>query len=944
MSSAEGKPRAQTWLLARLLKGVAWLAVRFPRALVALALIGVAVSLYLSSNRLSYHTSRAALLDQREEYHRRWLKYVEEFGEKEDVVVVVQGDRRETIIPVLNEIVQEISRQPKYFQAVLHEIDLTKLRDKGLHYLSAQELRTIEGFLDDVEPIVRGGWAWLSPGTMATGMYARLQAVKQPEQMQQAMAAAQVKLAQMAESLLTALSKPGAYKSPWPEMCGSAAPLEGLTSQRLLTENGRTGLVLLKLAQDDPQSFLQNREGIEALQAVVQRIRGRHAQVKVGLTGLPIMEYDEMRCSQSSMTVATVLSFAGVFLVLVAGFGGIRHSLMAMGALFLGLIWSLGYTALAVGHLNILSSAFGAVLTGLGINYGIYFVARYLQLRTAHHSVEDALVGTATSVGPGITVSALSSAIAFFMAAFTEFTGVAELGLIAGGGIVLCWWAAMSVLPAVIRVADVNRPDHELPTPLDFHLWIKPLLVRPRLVLTVTLLGTGLVALGMTRLNYDYNLLHLQPANLESVELEQKLLTETKDSAYFALSLAKTPEEVAARKAQFLQLPTVERVDEIATRFPTGSAEKRPIIERIRQRLAGLPDRPDQIPVVSAAELGQMLSAVQPLMAANLQMANFQRQLQEVRSLLGQLPTDQYYSRLTDYQQRVAADLLGRLHLLRSVANPEPPQWSDLPQGLTSRFIGKNGTHLLRIYVKGDLWDIANMRQFVSQVRSVDPEATGDLFQIYEASQQMIRSYEEAAIYALLIILPVVFLNFRSLSATLLAVLPLFLGMLQTFGLMGILDIPLNAANMIGLSLMLGMGMENGVLIVQDYLTQRGSYRMSASTGVAVVLNTLTTMVGFAVLIVADHRGLQSLGRMLTIGMSCCLFSSLAVLPALLVWLTRNRKAVELTPTRNPQSLRPALGSPLSGGPSRRFETAHPSLSPNLIVPRKTPHPSRGLK
>jgi uncharacterized membrane protein YdfJ with MMPL/SSD domain len=331
-----------------------------------------------------------------------------------------------------------------------------------------------------------------------------------------------------------------------------------------------------------------------------------------------------------------------------------------------------------------------------------------------------------------------------------------------------------------------------------------------------------------------------------------------------------------------------------------------------------------------------MLTAIQPLMAANLQMATFQRQFQEVRSLLGQLPPAEYYARLSEYQQRVAGDLLGRLHVLRSVANPEPPSLSDLPEGLVTRFVGRSGVHLLRIYVKGDIWDIKNMEQFVAQVRSVDPDVTGNPLQIYEASLQMRRSYEQAAVYALCMILPVVFLNFGSLGSTLLAILPLALGMLQMLGLMGILDIPLNSANMIGLSLMLGMGMENGVLITQDYLSQRGPYRMGASTGVAVMLNTLTTMVGFAVLIIADHRGLQSLGRVLTIGMSCCLFSSLIILPTLLVWLTRNRLPEDFSgePLRKPEA-RPVAEPTFAADTQRRFDTTHSLPAPGYIIPRR---------
>ena len=128
-------------------------------------------------------------------------------------MVVVQGESREAIIPALDAVVRETSAQPKHFQAVLHEIDLTKLREKGLYYLSPDELRTIEGFLNDVEPIIRGGWQWLSPGAMATGILqqARPEQLQQagPEQLRQSMAAAQVKVAEIAESLLTALARRG---------------------------------------------------------------------------------------------------------------------------------------------------------------------------------------------------------------------------------------------------------------------------------------------------------------------------------------------------------------------------------------------------------------------------------------------------------------------------------------------------------------------------------------------------------------------------------------------------------------------------------------------------------------------------------------------------------------------------------------------------------------
>ncbi len=248
------------------------------------------------------------------------------------------------------------------------------------------------------------------------------------------------------------------------------------------------------------------------------------------------------------------------------------------------------------------------------------------------------------------------------------------------------------------------------------------------------------------------------------MELEEKLTSQAKESAYFALSMAKTPEEAAARKAQFLRLPTVERVDEIATRFPANVEEKRPIIERIRNCLAGLPERPPIIPVASPTELGQMLSAVRPLMPPTCKWPSSSGSCRRFAACWASCRRRNTTPGSPTISSAWPADLLGRLHLLRSVANPEPPQLSDLPAGLVSRFVGRNGSHLLRIYVKGDFWDTENMRQFVAQVRSVDPDVTGNPVQIYEASGQMRRSFEHAALYALAAILPVVFLNFGSLG------------------------------------------------------------------------------------------------------------------------------------------------------------------------------------
>ncbi len=243
------------------------------------------------------------------------------------------------------------------------------------------------------------------------------------------------------------------------------------------------------------------------------------------------------------------------------------------------------------------------------------------------------------------------------------------------------------------------------------------------------------------------------------------------------------------------------------------------------------------------------------------------------------------------FSKRMAEELLARLHALRGGQSRTAAPWPTCPRAWCARFVSPGGKHLMKVYSRSDIWDMSKMEQFVRDVRNVDPQATGNPLQVYEASLQMKRSYEEAACYAMAIILPVVFLEFLSIRHTLLALLPLGLGILQMFGLMGLLDIPLNPANMIVMPLILGVGIDAGVHVVHDFCSQRGRYRINASTASAVVINTVTNMAGFGSLMIASHRGLQSLGRVLTLGLACCLFTSLVMLPALLTLLSKKGNA-----------------------------------------------------
>jgi predicted RND superfamily exporter protein len=449
----------------------------------------------------------------------------------------------------------------------------------------------------------------------------------------------------------------------------------------------------------------------------------------------------------------------------------------------------------------------------------------------------------------------------------------------------LCCLAELFVLPAVVALVDRSRLGRRIPEPVPVHAWLGPVFRHPRIVILAAVACTMAMAGGLHELGYDHNLLNMQAEGLESVAVEKKLLEECDQSVWYALSIADSREQLLERKAKLVALPGVERVDEIASLLPVDEELKRPLIESIRSRLATLPERPPEIPVDRLDSLGETLAWAQAEASKRPGGLRTAWHLERARDSLRRKGPEECYSAVATFQQRAAGDLLSRLHALAGIANPEPPALADLPPSLVERFVGSSGRHLLKIYGRGDIWNFESLEKFVRDVRSVDPRATGNPLQAYEASLEMKRSYEQAGLYSLIVILAVLWLDFGTIRHALLAALPLAIGMLQTLGLMGLVGIDLNPANLIGIPLILGIAVDYGVHLVHDALERPGPYRISASTANSVLVDALTTILGFGALMVASHRGLESLGRVLTLGVTTCTLTSLVFLPALLALL-----------------------------------------------------------
>jgi len=392
---------------------------------------------------------------------------------------------------------------------------------------------------------------------------------------------------------------------------------------------------------------------------------------------------------------------------------------------------------------------------------------------------------------------------------------------------------------------------------------------------------------------YDHNLLHLQAAGLDSVKWELTLIEHTAGASWHALSYTTSPEEALAVRARYEELPEVSRVVEVASLVPRDQDYKIGLLRDIQSRLRNLPEAGSDLRHALPSgrdlktELTCLICQLQPLADSCPQplLSDLRRSLAALHGHLGDFANAAgAEEHLQDFEDKMVADLASDLRQLRDVSKPMKITLADLPPALRERYIGRTGKWLLQVYGKESLWDFQPLEHFVRQIQTVDPEATGKPFGTVEGLRSMKNGFLWAGLYALCAIVVVLVNDFRNLAYTCVALAPLGMGVTLALGIMGMVGLPLNPANMIALPLILGVGVDNGVHVLHDFLAvkREGRRILSRAIGRGVLVKALTAMIGFGTLMISSQRGLAGLGLCLTLGMACCMLTALVFLPAVL--------------------------------------------------------------
>ncbi|HVP80751.1 MAG TPA: MMPL family transporter [Thermodesulfobacteriota bacterium] len=873
---------------------------------VALAL-GVLSILYTVAN-LGFLTSQSELISPND----RLMKLSEEmdpFDDLDTLVVAVENHDPSRSLKFLHTLVPFLEADRAHYDQVFFRVDPKSFRRWALLYLGVKDFLTLRDSLQEHHDFIQG----IIQSPTLTNFFSQINQKMTSKMVDELFTGFLEEkstgganeprdldfLIQVLREMKQWLDGKASPTSPWESFFTKKSWAVTSEEGYFWTEN-KHYLVLLITPRKIGKGFSRGQESLKALRNTIARVQADYPGIRVGVTGPAALNQDEMGVALKDMSLATFFSLAGLTILLVLFWRGFRRPLLEITQLLVALSLTFGLTTLFIGHLNILSVSFAPMLLGLGIDYGVHWVSRYREeYETRGAPKKEALRATMRQLGPGILLAGLSAALSFFPLVLTGFRGLMELGIICSIGLMTATIMTLCLLPALILMFDKEKSTAILPLSSGF---VKPLLQFTRkqalLVLVIACLGSIFSCWGASRIKFDLNMLRLQSRGSESVKWEKKLIEDSKlhsmQGAVFARSL-----EEAEKKTKALEtLPSVSRVESVANLLPPDQEEKARLLREMKPLLAGV--HPFQISnrAVNPSELIEILGRIRFKMldsgwevspAVKLQMMEARTLIGDLRQRFRSMDKSHLLDRLQAFEAALIRDLNDKLDLLLANINAPPMRIEDLPKPLLQRFVSKNGLYLIRVFPAHNIWEPEFLGKFVHDLIAADPDAIGDPVTLYVFTKAFRDACILAALYAVLFIFLFLLLTFRNIVSALLAMMPLAVGTVWTFGVMDGLGVDLNLANSIFLPLVVGAGVEYGIIIVQRWRQREAGVVLPSSTGQGVILAGLTTTVGFGSLILSSHRGLYSLGLLTMIGSLVILVAAVLLLPALLQLLTRRK-------------------------------------------------------
>lgn len=896
----------------RLLRWWAELVCDRPITLLVIALLLAAVGVFLAATRLGFQPDRNALISADLDWNARYIEYRERFAH-DGLTVVVAVPKRVNGMALAEAYVDDLGhrlQQAEHIRRAMWRVDIDR-PTPAIRMLPADQFEPVVTAIEQMRPIFE------SPNVAR--LLAATPDMISDEAPRAELAARIGQFAEFVEAIEAALDGESAKQLVERMGRASAAP-----PFYLVSNDGAFLFVQVDpLKADDELEPVQ--PAVREVRRLIAELKYAHPAIDAGLTGVPVIEADETAITERDATRASVLAVVVIAVMLIVAFHSTPKPLMAVTALLVGIAWSFGYLTLAVGHLQLLSVVFTVILLGLGIDFGIHLISRFEMVRHEHPpgvpGFRETMIDTMRVMGPGIATGALTTAVAFSTTMFTDFQGMAEMGHIAGAGIVLCLIAMFTVLPALMRLLRPRRrhvvPMEKRNVHLYQHRWWAPFFTRPWRTIGGALVLTIIGGYFARDIRYDYNLSNLLPRNIESVIWFNRIAAGGEQggtggsSVWFGASVVADGDldEVHRRVQRFRGLDVVAEVGGAGWLVPIDDDAK---LARLAEAHAGfgpLSAIDAQLPDQPATRLDFITATIElSRKFGNATLADEDELRPEVDEQI--VRVREVFTRVGD---RLITDDMAQANARLAVLHEAFVQWRgdlhaatahtlagrriqphELPEVVRRIAVGREGQGLMiQVFPKGNVYDPNELEPFVERLSQVDPQVTGTAVQIYRSSALMVNSYVKAGLFALVAVFLLVLLDFQRLFDALLCLVPVGMAFVMLLGILAACGMSINPANIIVLPLLFGIGVDCGVHIMHRYRVAPDEHPpgLAAGTGKAIWLTSLTSIIGFSSLLIASHRGIASLGFTLSLGLALTVLICMTVMPSILELRGRKRSA-----------------------------------------------------
>ncbi|HEX7079428.1 MAG TPA: MMPL family transporter [Gammaproteobacteria bacterium] len=847
------------------------LVLRFRGTVIVVGIVAAAASAYYAATRLGINTDTANMISAELPWRRNFIDYRASFPSRDrNIVVVIDGPSTEAVDAFSSALVERLRRRPDLYRSVFAARSDEFFERNGLLYSSVEELEDLGDRLAAAQPLI----GLLRPGLDGAAVVNVVDRTLTAADGEGGDPLANALYGELTGAV-TAVLDGGRDPIDWRRLIAGGAAAEGTR---------RTILLQPVLDFDSVRPAAAPMEHLRA--AIDALATGELRGVTARLTGAVAMEHEEMLSVRQGANVAGVVSFVLVVFLLYATLRSWKLLAISATTLVAGLTGAAAFAAAAVGHLNLLSAAFAVMYIGLGTDFIIHVCLRVKELLAEGVALDDAIVRTVGGIGSSLVIAAVTTAAGFYAFIPTAFDGVSELGIISGTGMFISLFASLTLLPALL--GRFLTPADCRPRPAWIGtLGFKRLTARPPIVLGVTavMLLTTLTALPFTE--FDSNPLHMRDPESESVRALEELAADSEAALFNMVAIAPDHDTALEWAAALRGLDTVRRVSTVDTLVPEQQAEKALVLEDIAllmgpgfADLKRTPADPERLhdafralhddlegATGRGAAAGELRKAVDALLAA-----------------LGTHDEPERTRTLVALDEAVVGDLPRELERLAKGLGAQPFDRDALPPALLERWVSADGRELIEIAPREDVSDNGEAARFADSVRSIVPSATGLPVVYREASRTVVHAFQLALVYALVMVTILLWVFLRRGKDVLLVIVPILLATAATLAVTVLLGVPLNFASIIGLPLLVGIGVDNGIHIVHRMRTHptADGEPFGTSTSLAVLASNLTTVVSFGTLGLSAHRGMASLGQLLTLGIVMTLAASMVLLPALL--------------------------------------------------------------